>query len=150
MVTVEQTSLRLALPRLPDFAAVGGNARHAHWQERADAIKAESDAWIMLMLHEGYRPASPEPAISGPATARYTMHFKGVARPDMLNAAYALKCLEDLLQRPAYTKDGRVTGYLGWVRNDSQFGWRTTYCKVEHSADAPMTVVEVWTAREAA
>jgi hypothetical protein len=140
--------LRLELARLPDFDAVGGNARHGHPHALARARANERDAWVAAILEAGQRMGPRSVAlIDGPACLRFELHFRHMCRVDKDNAAYALKVLQDLTEMATANKVGATKGYLGWVRTDAQYGWRIEWERVENSVKAPLTVVEAWAER---
>ncbi|MDP2662103.1 MAG: hypothetical protein Q8R28_15365 [Dehalococcoidia bacterium] len=140
----------IELPRLPVFTEVGGNTRHASVWARVRAYQQERDAWRELLALARY-PTYQQALIPSKAELRITLHFKGTTSLNYENALYACKTLIDLTEIPrvVFAKDSkgqqvpREKGWLGWVKDDSQYEWPWHLTKRENSSHAPLTVLEV-------
>lgn len=146
-----QTSLYVAIPKLPDFGAVGGNARHADFWTRKRAYEKERDAW-KVALRSIQAPQFDHGAFfNGPVELRAVLHFQTAQKRDYENAIYAMKCLIDLfepfraeIQTAKSGKRYEVTkGMLGWIADDSLIEWPWLVTKEVRSQRAPLTEIEL-------
>ena len=94
-------SLLLELPKLPSRSGAHGNARHAHWAQRARTVREEQYAWACLLM-----VALDQLGLWGSATRQAEWHFLSARvdvtfvfrmdrRRDRDNYAAALKPLWD-------------------------------------------------------
>lgn len=136
-------TLTMSLPRLPDMSRVGGNSRHYDWRVKAREWNAEQDAWIIEMGMMEI-PQFEKAQITGPFHLKITLHFPTQRHPDFLNAAYALKPLEDLLEPWRIINNNQVTrGHLGWIADDNNVVWPWQLTRCVGCDEAPRTDVTV-------
>lgn len=142
----ETSVLSMRLPRLPDWAKVGGNARFANMGHRISAYDKEKQAWAAL-IREAKAPSFDTPHITGPFKLRIVLHLPHArVFPDFDNAVSSLKILIDLLEPMRVStrgNRGRTSGMLGWVSDDKNAVWPWELEKVHKSPYAPMIEVEV-------
>lgn len=147
-----QASLYVALRKLPDFVAVGGNARFANPGHRISVFDREREEW-KVALRAAQAPQFDQGAFfNGPVELRATLHFPTASRPDYENAVVALKTLVDLFEpfsskvRTARQSKKQYTvtkGMLGWIANDRLIVWPWLVRDETRSAKAPLTEIEL-------
>ena len=118
-------TVTLTIPRLPNYDAVGANARHRnHWKARWVAEVTERTRWIEELVVLGFR-SREQPLILGLVKVRATLIFPSKKMPDKIdNLISGLKPLFDVLEpwRIINVK-GQTRGWCGVYENDRNLSW---------------------------
>ena len=145
-----QTSLSIRLGRLPDFDAVGGNAKFLNPGHKYGVYQREKREWETALRAANAPQYDDGAFFNNPVELRATLHFPTASKPDYENAIFAMKILVDLFQpftaKLRQTKNGPreySKGMLGWLANDRLIVWPWLVTAETRSPHAPCTEISL-------